>query len=154
MGGNFHGTYLAFHIHVVQVGVGAVGLRIGAEGDADVVYLVSEFLYVDLPVVQESVLDAIQGDGPVHGSAIDINVTYFAGQVFSHSTFSTGGETVNGNGYLFHVAIYNKVFIRSNGRSFVLKRKHFIFCSKKHAKDKAIFKISRYICSTKAKVAF
>lgn len=50
--------------------------------------------------------------------------------------------------------IYNKVVVCSNGMAFVIKRKHFIFCSKKHAKDKGIFKISRYICGIKAKVAF
>ena len=102
MGGYFHGAYLAFYVHAVQVSVGTVGFRVGAESDVEVVYFVPKFFHVDLSVVQESVFDAVQGDGTIHGSAVDVDIADLAGQVFGHGAFSAGGKSVNGDSYLSH----------------------------------------------------
>ena len=155
LGGYFHGAYPFFHVHAVQVGVRPAGSGVGSEGDVDIVYLMAELVRVDAAVVQQSVLDAIQGDGPVHGSAVDVDVPDFACQVFGHGALAARRESVDGNDYLSHRFLYiNKVVSSSKCNVSAGETEHFIFCSKKHAKDKAIFKISRYICSTKAKVAF
>ena len=79
-----------------------VRILLGAESDVEVVYFVPKFFHVDLSVVQESVFDAVQGDGTIHGSAVDVDIADLAGQVFGHGAFSAGGKSVNGDSYLSH----------------------------------------------------
>ena len=104
--GNFHGSDFIFHAHTVEVGVGAVGLRVELEGDVDVAHFVFELFCIDVVAGENVVFQTVECDGTIHGTGVYIDVANFTSQVFGHGALSARGKAVDCNSYLFHRCMF------------------------------------------------
>ena len=89
MTAHLEGADLLFHVFVVQVGVGASGLRVELEADMDMGHLGLQLVGLDAAIlVEQSLSEGIEGDAAVHGASVDIDIAHFTGEILGHGALS------------------------------------------------------------------
>ena len=83
---------------------------IGVEIDLNVVHEGPQRIGIDRVAVDETVVEAVEGDGAVHRATVDINVAYVPGKSFRHRTFPTRREAVDGDDYPRFRFIHKRLF--------------------------------------------
>ena len=90
MVGNFQRAYFFLYEFAVEITVGTTSLVVELETDVDIGHFFLQHIYLHLIVcIEQLVAQRIESDRTVHGSCVNINVTYFLGQVLGHSAFAT-----------------------------------------------------------------
>lgn len=71
--------------------MGEVGFGVELEADFDLGHEGFEAVGLDGAIgIEQLVAQGKEGDGAVHGAGIDVDVAYFAGEVFGHGAFAAG----------------------------------------------------------------
>ena len=97
-------AYFVLYVRAVKICDRIFCFGIGAEGYFYVVNLLAQCLLINLAISDYSVLHAVECNGAIHGTAVEIEVTYVSRKRFCHSALSTRRKSVDCYSYLFHNA--------------------------------------------------
>ena len=97
-----HLTNAVLHIPAVQPGLAALCGIIVFEPDVDMPQNAQQGDLVEHTFHDKAILDHVQCDGTVHGSAIDVRVVQMMRQVLGQGALTATAISVYGNGYALH----------------------------------------------------